>query len=292
MIVSLRRLRPKFLALSLAALPVAGSALAQGIGLPNQSGGSPVEITADSGIEWQSKNNAYIARGNARAAQGDVAVHADKLTAFYRENPNGSTAVWRIDADGNVRIVTPTQRAYGDKGIYDVDNGILVLTGAVRLETDTDRITARDSLEYWEKKNIAVARGNAIAQRGDNRLRADILTAYFVKDKEGKSRVKQVDAFDNVVITTPDEIVRSSRGVYDVDTGVARLTGSVKITRGENQLNGDSAEVNLNTGVSRLYGGAQGGGVRGIFTPEQIPDPRGRAPVASPGGASGQRATP
>ena len=261
-----------FLSVPLAAMTSLPSTLqAQGIGLPGQSRNTPLEINADEGIEWQQKTQTYIARGNARAAQGDVAVHADTLTAYYREKQGGGTTIWRIDAENRVRIVSPTQRAFGDKGIYDVDNGILVLTGNVRMETDTDRITARDSLEYWEKRNLAVARGNAVAERGENKLRADVLTAYFVKDAKGKSRVKQVDAFDNIVITTPDEIVRSDRAVYDVETGIAKLTGSVKITRGANQLNGEYAEVNLNTGVSRLFG--RGGGVRGIFTPEAVGKP-------------------
>lgn len=253
-----------------ALLLAAGGARAQGIGLPTQANGKPVEITADEGIEWIQKSRSYIARGNARAAQGDVAVYADILTAYYRDSDGGGTSIWRIDADGKVRIATPTQTAYGDKGVYDVENGILVLTGRIRLDTETDRITARDSLEYWDKRSLAVARGNAIATRGENTLRADILTAHFFKDKEGKSRVRQLDAFDNVVITTPDEVARSTRGVYDVETGIATLTGSVKITRGDNQLNGEYAEVDLNTGVSRLFGRGKGG-VQGIFTPEKLP---------------------
>jgi lipopolysaccharide export system protein LptA len=255
--------------IALALFGFVGSVVAQGVGLPGQSGDKPIEINAAQGIEWQQRNKAYIARGNARAAQGDVAVHADVLTAYYRDTEGGGTEIWRIDAERNVRIVTPTQRAYGEKAVYDVDNGVLVLTGKVRLDTETDRITARDSIEYWEKRNLAVARGNAVAIRGENRLRADVLTAHFAKDKKGKARVRQVDAFDNVVITTPDEIVRSSRGIYDVETGIATLTGSVKITRGTDQLNGAYAEVNLNTGVSRIFGRGRGG-VQGIFTPEKI----------------------
>ena len=247
---------------------------AQGVGLPGQSRDAPLEINADQGIEWQQKTQAYIARGNARAVQGEVAVHAEILTAYYREKQGGGTSIWRIDAENKVRIVSPAQRAFGDKGVYDVDKGILVLTGNVRMETATDRITARDSLEYWEKRNLAVARGDAIAERGENKLRADVLTAHFLKDANGKSRVRQVDAFDNIVITTPDEIVRSNRGVYDVETGIAKLTGSVKITRGTNQLNGEYAEVNLTTGVSQLFGG--GGGVRGVFTPERTATPESR----------------
>ncbi len=266
-------MRPAFQSLvsgSMVAIIVATPilALAQGIGLPGQDREKPIEINAEEGIEWQQKNKAYIARGNARAAQGDVAVLADTLSAYYRETEDGGTDIWRIDAVGRVRIVTPTQRAFGDKAVYDVEQGILILTGGSRLETETDRITARDSLEYWEKRNLAVARGNAIATRGENRLRADVLTAYFANDGGGTSQVRKVDAFDNIVITTPDEIVRSSRGVYDVETGIATLTGQVKITRGNDQLNGEYAEVNLNTGVSKLFGRGTRG-VQGIFTPDR-----------------------
>ena len=241
---------------------------AQGIGLPGQSNEKPIEIRADKGIEWHQNDKTYIARGNARAAQGDVAVLADTLTAYYRETEAGTTDIWRIDANGSVKIVSPTQRAFGDKAVYDVDQGILILTGGTRLETETDRISARDSLEYWENRNVAIARGNASATRGENKLSADVLTAHFTKDPEGKSRVHKVDAFDNIVITTPEEVVKSKRGIYDVETGIATLTGSVRITRGKNQLNGEHAEVNLNTGVSKIFGQGQGG-VQGIFIPDR-----------------------
>jgi lipopolysaccharide export system protein LptA len=243
----------------------------QGLGLPNQNNAQPVEIHADQGIEWQQDAQAYIARGNARARQGDTTVHADTLTAFYRKGAEGRSQIWRIDADGNVRIATPRQTAYGAKGVYDVEKGIFVLTGAPRLVTETDRISATDSLEFWEQKSFAVARGKALAIRGDKRLRADVLTAHFTKGKDGRSEVTRVEAFDNVHISTPEEVVRGRRGVYNTRTGIVILRGSVKITRGKDQLNGDSAEVNLNTGVSRLLSGGSGQ-VKGIF------EPQGRSP--------------
>ncbi|MBT5049210.1 MAG: hypothetical protein HOM58_11980 [Rhodospirillaceae bacterium] len=237
---------------------------AQGLGLPNQGSGKPVEIHADQGIEWQQDAQTYIARGNASARQGDVAVHADELIAHYKKGPDGKTQIWRIDAARNVRITSPRQTAYGKKGVYDVTKGIFVLTGAPRMETATDKISASKSLEFWEAKSLAVARGNAVAVRGDKRLRADVLTAYFSKGKGGKSQVNRIDAFDNVLISTPSEIVRGHRGVYNTQTGIIVLQGSVKITRGDDQLNGEAAEVNLNSGVSRLLSGSSGR-VRGIF---------------------------
>ncbi len=258
---------PRLIALAFAALISASNADGQGLGLPNQTRELPIEIHADNGIEWQQDAQAYIARGNAKAQQGDVTIHADQLTAYYEKGAGGSTQIWRIDADGHVRITTPQQTAYGKKGVYQVTKGVFVLTGSPRLVTKTDEISAKRSIEFFEAKSLAVARGDAVVIRGDRRLRADVLTAYFVKGKDGKNQVDRVDAYDNILISTPDEIVRGRRGVYYTKTGIIVLRGSVKITRGNDQLNGESAEVNLNTGVSRLLSGGKGQ-VRGIFQPK------------------------
>ncbi len=241
----------------------AAPAAAQGIGLPTQQRDVPIEIDADDGIEWRQDTQSYIASGNARARQGDVAVHADRLIAFYRKDKDGKTEIYRFDADGKVRITSPRQTAFGDKGIYDVVKGVMLLTGAPRLVTENERITAKDSLEFWEKKSLAIARGDATAVRGDKRLRADVLTAHFAPGKDGKTTLSRIEAFGNVLISSPHEIVRAERGVYDTRTGIVRLRGSVKITRGNDQLNGEAAEVNLITGVSRLLGG--GARVKGSF---------------------------
>jgi len=75
---------------------------------------------------------------------------------------------------------------------------------------------------------------------------------------KGDLQIHRIDAIGNVRITTPSEFARGDRGVYYVNERVATLKGGVKITRGENQLNGEYAEVNLESGVSRLLASAPG----------------------------------
>jgi lipopolysaccharide export system protein LptA len=230
-------------------------------------GDSPVEIDAQNGIEWQRDTKAYIARGDAHARRNGVEIRADTLTAFYRDGPDGKgQEIYRIDADGKVQIHSASERAYGDKGVYHVEQAVLVLIGKnLKLETQSAVITARDTLEYWDKKHLAVARGDAIVNSQKGRLRADILTAHIAQD--GKRDLKQIDAFGHVLVSTGTEIARGEEGVYNPRTGLATLCGNVKITRGKNQLNGRCAEVNLVTGISRLVGG--GGRVKGLITPEK-----------------------
>ncbi|MDZ7712401.1 MAG: hypothetical protein U5L06_04490 [Rhodovibrio sp.] len=77
-------------------------------------------------------------------------------------------------------------------------------------------------------------------------------------------------------ISTPSEFARGDRGVYNTRTEIATLTGNVRITRGENQLNGGWGQVNLRTGVSRLRGAPPeaGGGsrVRALLQPDSARD--------------------
>lgn len=254
------------LAVLVALAGLAPSALGQTGGLPFRDGTGPIAIEADGGIEWRQPSQTFIARGNARASQGDVTVRAEVMTAHYRNSKSGGTEVWRLNASGGVEIVGPNRRASANNGIYDVDKKLLVLTGAPKLETADDRITADESLEYWQDRNLAIARGNAVASRAGRRLRAGVLSAIFKTDAGGQSRLYRIDAVDDVLISTRTEIVRADRGVYDIKTDIVRLEGSVKITRGNDQLNGSSAEINLKTGVSRLFGGS--GGARGIFAPQ------------------------
>ncbi len=261
--------------LVLAGLTSAAPAAAQGVsGL--QGGDKPMEIDADEGIEWRRDINQYIARGNARAAQGDVEVLADVLTAHYRPDADGGSEIYQIDADGNVRIVSPDQVVYADRARYDMERSVIVLTGDnLKLENGQDVITARDTLEYWEERQIAVARGNAVAQRQDKRVRADLLTAYLVPDANDKLEIDRVDLKGNVQVASPTEYAEGTNAVYYVKREFATLSGNVKITRGENQLNGEYAEVDLASGISRLLSAPPGrqerDRVRGLIIPKRKP---------------------
>lgn len=213
----------------------------------------PIEIQADDGIEWQQDGQVFLARGNARATRGELSINADLLRAYYRKGEKGGTEISRIDAVGSVEIASTGEKAFGETAVYDVDQSVMVLSGKkVRLVTAQDEITADRQLEYYELKRMAVARGNAVARRADRTLKTEVLVAYFKNDKAGKSRIHRVDAFDDIYIKTVQDEVWAERGVYNVDSGIVTLSGDVRIARDDNKLAGCSAEVNLNSGISKL----------------------------------------
>src|SRR6185369_15300815 len=159
-----------FPALAVLMLSQVPQAHAQAISLGNgaSTGNQPIEIIARDGIEWNRDKQQYIARGDARATQNGTTVEADVLTAYYRQGASSRTEIFRYQAEGNVRIYTPTHRAVGDRAVFDIDTGVLVLTGnGLKLTTPNEVVTARDALEYWDRRQIAVARGNALVQTQD-----------------------------------------------------------------------------------------------------------------------------
>jgi lipopolysaccharide export system protein LptA len=254
----------------------AGSAQAQGFNFASQNTKAPIEVYADNGIEWVQDKKSFVASGNARAARGDVVIRADSLTAHYRQKNEGSTELYKLEAAGNVRITSPDATAFGEHGVYDIDSASLILKGKnLKLTTANDEVTSNDSLEYWEGKKQAIARGNAVAGREGRRIRADVITSILAPDASGKLAMKQANANGNVKIVTTNETAYGDAGTYVIDSGIATLRGNVKVERDKNQLAGAYAEVNLKTGVSRLFStppgttAAEGQRVKGVFMPER-----------------------
>ena len=265
------RCRTRSLACAAAALVsfLPSLAFSEGLNLASTNNDAPIEVYADNGIEWQQDNEVLIARGNARAVRAGVNVYGDVLRAYYKkEEKGGGSQLTRLDAAGRVRIVSPNESIEGDGAVYDLDKGILVVIGKkVTYRSGEDVITADQQMEYYEREQKAVARGNATALHDGKRLNARLIQALFRKTKNDKTEVHQVQAFDDVVIVIEEDVVRADKGIYNVPTEMATLTGNVKITRGPNVLTGDVAEINMKTGVSRLLTNTSR--VKGIIVPQR-----------------------
>jgi lipopolysaccharide export system protein LptA len=292
------------------------------------SSGGPVEVTARGGFEWRDAEHVVIAEGDARAVRGEVTVLADRLLAFYRKKPGtapapastnaaspaggllgvgdgGENEIFRLEAQGHVRIFTKTDEAVGDKAVYDMDQAVMVMTGhALKLTTPQEVMTARDSLEYWAQKRMAVARGEAVVVTADaRRLAADVLVAYLAPPEaapakaasaspapagapDAAGKLEKVEAFGNVDVRTTTDTVRGDRGVYVAATGIARVVGHVRITHGQNQINGPAADVNMQTGVAHILAG-EGARVEGLIVPEDakkaVTPPSAAPTPATPG---------
>jgi lipopolysaccharide export system protein LptA len=178
--------------------------------------------------------------------------------------------------------------------VNEVHTSVHTLKGEnLRLHSPDQVVTCNQKMEYFPNTRQARAVGNAKVVRGQDTLSANTITATF-KDKSaaapanasapaGTGNLDRLDAEGNVVIVTPSETLRGNRGIYRADTNIAELIGNVKIERGPNILEGERAEVNLTTNVSKMFGSESGTGrVRGVFFPGSEKKPGTQAPSPSP----------
>lgn len=191
-----------------------------------------LEITADNALEWDQSAKTYVARGNAVATRGEMSVKADTLTASYAGVNNSTSDITQLIADGHVTLSSATDTATGDKAVYDLITGQATLTG-VRPK---------------------------IVQDGKNTLEADQIIVW-TKD----NLFDRAEATGNVVITSGTQIATGDKATYIAATSIAALIGHVKIKQGENWLEGDKAEMNTKTRISKMTKENGAGRVKGVF---------------------------
>ncbi|MBC7637681.1 MAG: hypothetical protein H7251_19015 [Acetobacteraceae bacterium] len=294
-----------------AAVTLAQQAAAQPIDLTK---GGAIELTWRDESEIRDQEKTAPVTGDARAVRGNVTVLADKLVAHYRKkavNPSeaatGGNEIYRLEAHGHVRIVTATDEAVGDAAVYDIDQAVLVMTGTgLRLTTPQQVLTARDSLEYWSEKRMAVARGAAVVTTADGRrIAADTLVGYTAPPKADRQvtpqadalaasgALERVEAYGNVEVRTAADNGRADRGLYIAALDSAWLLGNVRLSAGNGmQMKVDAAVANKQTGIFRTVN-RPGNRAQGMIPPSigkpppvAAPAPVDKPPAAGPAATS------
>ncbi len=105
----------------------------------------PTEITADT-LDYDMKNKLAHLEGNVHVVDQDIDLRANRMVIhFVYSEAEGRDVVQRIVATGKVVITRDKVVATGSEANYDVDKGLVVLTGEPILIQGNSKITgARD----------------------------------------------------------------------------------------------------------------------------------------------------
>jgi len=114
-------------------------------------GTGDIHISADKLVSSRDDDTAEFS-GNVLATQAGVTIQSDRLRVHYEKIPDdkavagsksgmGSNRIKEIIAEGNVKIVMNNRTAFCDRAVYDVSEGLIVLTGNnVRIAQDDNFI--------------------------------------------------------------------------------------------------------------------------------------------------------
>lgn len=86
-------------------------------------------------------------------------------------------------------------------------------------------ITADQSLEWQRNENLFVARKNALAVQGDVSVASALLTANYRDGDDTGFEIYRVTAKSNVVINSQESKAYGDDATYDIDKGLAVMTG-------------------------------------------------------------------
>jgi lipopolysaccharide export system protein LptA len=153
-------------------------ASAQVSALRNHNSKAPFDLSADR-FEVRDKEGTTLFTGNVVAIQGKMKLVSDRARAFYTR-ANTKVTIRRVDAQGAVKLTSPSETVSAAWGIYDLDSQQITLGGDVTLMRGSDVIRGQ-RLELNLRSGITTLdggadvglEGKAAPQRGaDGRVRA------------------------------------------------------------------------------------------------------------------------
>jgi lipopolysaccharide export system protein LptA len=123
-----------------------------------------------------------------------------------------------------------------------------------------------DNFEGDMQTKVGTYSGNVIVVQATCKLRADKVVAEAVSGND----LNRLTAVGNVVFNSTSGTAVGDNGVYDLGPKLLTLTGKVVLTKGKDVMRGTRLVVDVNTGVAHLTAkGMPGGRVQSSFIPKE-----------------------
>ncbi|MGD8325447.1 MAG: LptA/OstA family protein [Sphingomonadales bacterium] len=93
-----------------------------------------IDVSAER-VQVEERENLAVFSGDVQVVQGKLNLIANELRVYYGrtgENGDGLT-ILRLDAQGAVRLTSPSEVVDSQWGIYDVENEVITMGGTVKM---------------------------------------------------------------------------------------------------------------------------------------------------------------
>ncbi|MFL4469308.1 LptA/OstA family protein [Tateyamaria armeniaca] len=145
--------------------PLAAQGTQVAFGTIQQDTSAPVEVTADE-LNVDQATGEAIFTGNVVIGQGDMRLSAARVVVIYRED---SAGIERLEATGGVTLVSGPDAAESQRADYDIDSGVIVMSGDVLMAQGRSALSAdRMTVDLDGGTARMQGRVKTILQTGDN----------------------------------------------------------------------------------------------------------------------------
>jgi lipopolysaccharide export system protein LptA len=152
---------------------------------------------------------------------------------------------------------TPPKQAVREKKKREKTEGSDAKDENRSLKLDQPVNISSDSLEYSNKDNTAIFRGNVVARQGNMSMFADQMEATYAGksgEKNEKGGIKELAATGNVKIIQGDRIATGQKIVFYGDEQKIVATGNPRVWQGDNVIVGNKITVYLKQDRSVVEG--------------------------------------
>lgn len=218
----------------------------------NDTKNTELTVEADNSLEWFEKEKYYLAKGNVILKKDDLTIRSNFLRANYIEL-EGETTLKKIIAKENVSVLQGKIKATGQHMIYDIRSKIAIITGPFQtFSSPSGYLESKNMIKFDNLENKAEANGEVkIILSNKTKIFADNVKADFTAIKKS---LKSASAKGNVRIENlgKSQKCKADLGTYDSSDDIVRLIGNVVIFNKESIIKGSRGITNLKTGVSNL----------------------------------------
>jgi lipopolysaccharide export system protein LptA len=194
-----------------------------------------------------------VAQGGAQSEKGNEKQGKKELPSLLKMSPQ--------KREEPVRITSATLEVRDKSKMAIFKGDVLVTQGETEVRCNELVVFYDDEKEKGDKS-------------GAKKVASSDPTA------RGQQQIRRMEAKGNVVVTQKDQRAVGDRAEFDMRSNTVTLIGNVVITNADNVVRGTRMIVDLTTGVARM--GETGGGTRveGIFNskgpPSAVPKPPGK----------------
>lgn len=156
--------------------------------------------------------------------------------------------------------------------------GMAQVTSGLKTNPDAPIEIEADQLDIFDKKKIAVFKGNVRAKQGETVVNSGRLTVHYSGGGVGTAQsITRLEADGGVRISQKDQNAKGDRAYVDMVREVITLSGNVVLTQGKNVLRGSKLTVNMKSGAAQMLSASQAGNsnakgngrVQGLFIPNR-----------------------
>ncbi len=122
--------------------PVLAQNAAVAFGSVKADPSQPVEVTSDALAVNQVDGSAEFT-GDVLIIQGVMRLSADRVLVIYKTDDAGKRGIERLEAIGNVLLVSGADAAEAQRAEYTIDQGTIVLSGNVLLNQNAGSLTSQ-----------------------------------------------------------------------------------------------------------------------------------------------------